>query len=129
MNRREFLLRSGSSGLGLVGASALVAIGGATLIGCSSSNSGGSDDNDEAADDEVEFFVDAASGHVHAFRIPQDTLDNPPAAGFTANTTSDGGHSHSISLNQGELEDIADSINVPGNTSLDSGHTHGYSFA
>ncbi len=124
MRRRDFLIRTGSTSLWLVSVSVL---GGCEGAGGSS---GRADDDDDAAPaGEVEFTVDSASGHVHAFRIPQATLDSPPAAGFRAFTSTDAGHEHFVNLSQADLTDIAASIAVVGTTSQNAGHSHGFSFA
>ena len=62
--------------------------------------------------------------------VDQDTLDNPPMIGYSASTSQSFAHTHSISLSEDDLIDIANSVPVNGTTMTTPfpGHEHGYAF-
>jgi hypothetical protein len=76
------------------------------------------------------FTVDPAGvgPHIHSFSIPNSTLQMPPAGGFTASTTSNSGHSHSITLTQADLMDIEAGMAVSDSTTIASAHLHAFTF-
>ena len=118
MKRREFLGWSYRVGGALLIAPAVVSTG---SIACSDNESGSGGSASRT------FTVDMANGHTHDFSIPNSVLSSPPALGYVATTTSDSGHTHTVSMSQQDLLDIEDGTGASGSTSFNSAHLHGWS--
>ena len=126
VGRREFLVRVVEAGSGIVLASAVLTVAGLGLPGCGGGDGGGSGGGMSG----VTIIVATVNSHSHSFTIPQDTLDNPPMIGYSASTSQSFAHTHSISLSEDDLIDIANSVPVNGTTMTTPfpGHEHGYAF-
>jgi hypothetical protein len=103
----------------------MTSLGAVVLAGC-----GDSDDDSGSSGSSTVFTVDAAGvgPHTHTFSVPDATLATPPAAGFTTATSSTSGHSHSITLTQADLTNIAANMAVAANTTIVSAHAHAFTF-
>ena len=112
MTRKDFI-KTGVNGFF---AGVLVMLG----FGCSSSSP-------EMPDDSEQTFVSSVEeGHTHTVTIQKSEVENPPGGGINRSTTSGGGHTHSFSMTQQQLQDVKDGQTVTVTDSVSSGHSHQY---
>lgn len=119
MTRKEFL---GTTFSGILGG-ILVMMG----FGCSSptspSDGGGDGTQDE---NEKAFQSTTAEGHAHSVTIQRSEIENPPENGISRSTSVSGGHSHTFSMTQQQLQNVRAGETVRVTDSVVSGHSHEY---
>jgi hypothetical protein len=127
MQRRDFLIKGGSV--------LLILPAGWALSSC--------DDDDDFDDDDdngggtptggtatrLRFTSSLVDGHTHLFDIAFTSLDAPPSAGISGNTSTDNGHVHVVTLTADELARISAGETITKDTSLSDGHLHTFQFA
>ncbi len=112
INRREMLVRTGVILL-------LVPVG----VACSSygtSSSGA----DSGGCNGIDSTSSVAASHVHMVCVLETDLTNPPAAGATYTTTNVGGHTHTVTLAQSDLQQLGAGGTVTVTSSNVQNHTH-----
>lgn len=72
------------------------------------------------------FTSTSDSGHTHTITIQKSELQNPPAAGISRQTSSSGGHTHAFSMTQGELQTVNGGGPVVITTSVADLHDHSF---
>ena len=118
MTRKDFLL-TGFGGL----AGILMSLG---LTKCSSNSStptGPTQPTDKT------FTSSSNNGHTHTFTVQKTSVQTPPAAGISGDTSSSCGHTHTFAMTQAQLQSVMNGGSVDittGVSSVGGDHTHGF---
>ncbi|OGD15268.1 MAG: hypothetical protein A2V76_08230 [Candidatus Aminicenantes bacterium RBG_16_63_14] len=72
------------------------------------------------------FTSTSNSGHTHSITIQRTEIQNPPAAGITRQTSSSGGHTHTFTMTQAELQTVNGGGSVGITTSVSDLHDHAF---
>ncbi len=103
-----------------------------SLTACGSDDDAGSDcDNADGVvltGSELTVSSACVDGHVHAFQITSQQLVSPPTSGVNGSTTTDRGHSHTVSLTQSEIQQIQAGERINKITAIANNHTHVFRF-
>lgn len=70
------------------------------------------------------FTSTSDSGHTHTITIQRTEVQNPPGAGITRSTSSASGHTHSFSMTQAQLQSVNGGGSVVITTSVADLHDH-----
>jgi len=111
------------------------------LVHCSSDNSssntatggtGNTDPDAPGADPSKSgtstvYTSSVTGGHHHTFSIDDADVATPPAAGLNGSTSTDAGHSHSVTISQDQLAQVGMGQSVKVTTNASS-HTHVFTF-
>ncbi|MGE5186135.1 MAG: hypothetical protein ACM31C_28965 [Acidobacteriota bacterium] len=114
LDRRELLVRTGVILLLVPLATACASYGG--------SGPG----TDAASCDGIDTTSSVAASHTHTLCVPNTDLSSPPAAGATYTTSNNGGHTHTVTLAQAQLQQIEEGGTVTVTSSNVQGHTHAF---
>lgn len=104
------------------------------LVHCSSDSSSSSGDGNAPAAPPTQsngmdvYTSSTVSQHHHTFMLDDTAITAPPSAGVSGDSSSDGGHSHTVAISADQLSQVASGSSVEITTSLSSGHTHVFTF-
>ncbi len=123
MNRRRFIIKAGK-------AFPIVA-GAVYVIGCDSNDLNNSDSGDDNGNNggrpttlRVVSTVDA--GHSHSAELPLTDLDSTSSKTYQSSTS--GGHNHSVTLSVAQLITISGGGRVIVTSTISGAHTHRFTF-
>lgn len=115
MKRRDFLAWSG------LGLSAVVLSLGGTACKSSTTPSNPTDSQT--------FTSTSAQSHTHTVTIQKTEVDTPPTGGISRQTFTSGGHSHTFTMTQDQLNSVKNGTSVQIETSVESSHSHAFTIA
>ena len=98
-----------------------------TEIGCDSY--GDSDTTAPGNGDSNLFSITSTSdsGHSHSVTISRSNVNDPPGSDVTLTSTSNSGHIHNITLTQSDYESLAAGNTIIKTSTTNSGHDHTFS--
>ena len=114
MERKQFLIYV----TGAVGLSPLLL----TEIACDDSNGNGG--NDEGDTDNFTVTSSVDSGHSHTVKISFSDVNTPPPVNQPLQTSSSGGHTHNITLNTSDYQQLQDGQKITKTSTTVNSHTH-----
>ncbi|HUF10160.1 MAG TPA: hypothetical protein VMO47_12610 [Rhodothermales bacterium] len=117
MDRRTFIIKAGQA--------FPVVAGAVYVIGCDSDSGGDGNGNGNGTTIVAISTVDA--GHSHRVEFPESDLASSSAR--TYNSSSSGGHTHSVVLSEAQLDTIENGGSVTVTSSDSGGHTHQFTFS
>jgi hypothetical protein len=105
------------------------AVAGATfgLAVLTQSRCGGGDGGSPSgpSDNTSRTFVSSSDdGHTHSVTVNRSEVDSPPSGGISRQTTSNSGHTHTFTMTQAQLMSVQGGGTVTTTTTSDAGHTH-----
>lgn len=98
-----------------------------TEIGC---DTYGDDDTMAPINDDGSSFSITStsdSGHSHTVTLSSNNVDDPPSGDVSLKTTVNSGHTHTITLMQSDYESLAAGKTIIKTSTNDSGHSHTFS--
>lgn len=104
---------------------------GTFLVRCSSSSGsggGGPAAPPQESGGRITYTSSNVSDHFHTFALDAEALTSPPVGGVSGSTSTDAGHSHSVSITASELQNVGAGQSINRTTSEVSGHTHVFTF-
>ena len=98
-----------------------------------SAGSGASDPNAPAAAPTQSAGMDVYtsstnSSHHHTFTLDDMSITSPPAAGVSGDSSTDGGHSHTVAISADQLTSVGMGESVEITSGVASSHTHVFTF-
>ena len=93
----------------------LLMVGTLASLGCSKKS---------ASSGDIKVTSSINSSHSHEVTISGTDIESPPATDKTIDTSSSGGHKHTITLTSQEYQSIKDGTEVTVTSSSSGGHTH-----
>lgn len=104
------------------------------LVSCGSNSSGGSSNPNTPGAAPTKsgtqniYTSSNVNSHIHTFSIDDTSFATPPAAGVSGDTSSNAGHTHSVSVSMAQLQQVATGQSVTVATSNVGNHTHVFTF-
>jgi hypothetical protein len=68
------------------------------------------------------------SQHHHTFTLDDSAIAAPPSAGVSGDSSTDGAHSHTVSISADQLSQVAMGGSVKITCGASGGHTHVFTF-
>jgi hypothetical protein len=75
------------------------------------------------------FTSTSVQSHTHTVTIQKTEVDSPPSGGISRQTSTSGGHSHTFTMTQDQLNSVKNGASVQIETSVDSSHSHSFTIA
>ena len=103
---------------------------------CSSDSSTGSGSSDKDApaaaptqSNGMDVYTSSTvSQHHHTFTLDDSAIAAPPSAGVSGDSSTDGGHSHTVTISADQLSQVAMGGSVEITCGASGGHTHVFTF-
>lgn len=92
----------------------------------SQSGCGGGPTTPDDPNTQKTFTSTSDSGHTHTITVQRSEVQNPPAAGITRQTSSSGGHTHTFMMTQADLQTVNGGGPVTVTTSVSDLHDHSF---
>jgi hypothetical protein len=129
MNRRELLTKFGTLMLVLPAGRVLVACGGSSYGGSSTTidETGSPSPTPTSGNTETLSFTSSVdAGHDHMMTLEVSLLIDSPTDGVSKTTTLNSAHTHRVEISEEQLDQIQAGQTLSIETSLVNGHTHSF---
>ena len=118
--------------IGTLASGTLIALpAGLFWVSCSSSgssNDGSSGAAPRKSGTQIVYTSSNVQAHTHTFGIEMSDIASPPTDGVSGATSTDGAHSHEVSISMEQLQSVGSGDSVKITTTSVSGHTHEFTF-